>query len=580
MKMRHPPRPFLPAAALATALIVAFAACAPAAPPAPAPEPAPAPVLSQPLGIAARVVPPSDATSATPATAAGRAFDVRNFGAVGDGKTIDSPAINRAVQAAAAAGGGTVYFPAGTYASYSIRLASHVGIYLDHGATLLAADTANGQGYDAAEPGAGNAFQDFGHSHWHNSLMWGENIEDVSIQGPGLIYGKGLSRGQSERSPVGMANKTIALKNSRNITIRDVSILQAGHFGILATGVDNLTIDNLKIDTNRDGIDIDGVSNTRISNTSVNSPNDDAIVLKSSYALGELRPTENVTIINCFVSGYEVGSLLDGTYKRTVTRAPDRDGPTGRVKIGTESNGDFRNITISNVVFDRSRGLALETVDGSHIEDVAISNITMRDVSNSPIFLRLGARMRAPEGMAVGSLKRVHISGIVVSDADPRYASIISGIPGHDVEDVTISDVRILYRGGLNLQQVAQQPAELVNTFFNRDGSDRTREPYATPEQEAGYPEPSMFGILPAYGFFIRHARGIQLHDVTVGFMKEDRRPAFVLEDVKDAEFRNVRADKAQGIPTFMLMKVEDIRVKDSRPVADTRVTRAEKKSF
>jgi polygalacturonase len=529
-------------------------------------------------------VPPAEAAgraaSAAPAPTPPRVFDVRAFGAVGDGQTIDSPAIDRAIEAAAAAGGGTVHLPAGTYASYTIHLKSHVGLYLDHGATLLAAAPANGAGFDPAEPGPGNAFQDFGHSHWHNSLMWGDGLEDVSISGHGLIDGKGLTRNQSERSPAGTANKAIALKNSRNITIEGISILRGGHFAILATGVDNLIIDNLKIDTNRDGIDIDGVRNARISNTSVNSPNDDAIVLKSSYALGELRPTENITITNCFVSGYEVGSLLDATYKRTVTRAPDRDGPTGRVKIGTESNGDFRNITISNVVFDRSRGLALETVDGAHIEDIAISNITMRDVSNAPIFLRLGARMRAPEGMAVGSLKRVHISGVVVSDADPRYASIISGIPGHDVEDVTISDVRILYRGGLNLDQVAKQPAELVNTFFNRDGSERTREPYATPEQEKGYPEPSMFGILPAYGFFIRHASGIQLHDVTVGFATEDRRPAFVLEDVRDASFRNVRADKAKGIPTFMLLNVEDVRVEDSRPVVDFRVDRAAKKSY
>jgi polygalacturonase len=539
-------------------------------------------VLRLALALTAAFVAPAAAQQplVNPAPGAARVYDVRAYGAVGDGRTIDSPAINRAIQAAAAAGGGTVHFPTGTYASYSIHLASHVGLYLDHGATLLAAAPANGQGYDPAEPNANDKFQDFGHSHWHNSLLWGIDVEDVSISGPGRIHGNGLSRGLGANSVAGLANKTIGLKNSRNIIIRDVSILEGGHFAILASGVDNLTIDNLKIDTNRDGIDIDGGSNVRISNTSVNAPNDDAIVLKSSYALGRLRPVENLTITNCFVSGYVVGSLLDGTYQRTVTAAPDRDGPTGRIKIGTESNGDFRNITISNVAFDRSRGLALETVDGAHIEDVVISNITMRDVSNAPLFLRLGARMRAPEGMAVGTLKRVHISGIVVSDADPRYASIISGIPGHDVEDVTISNVRILYRGGLSLDDAAKQPASLVNTFFNRDGSDNTREAYATPEREDGYPEPSMFGVLPAYGFFIRHARGIQLHDVTVGFMKEDRRPAFVLEDVKDAEFRGVRADKAEGIPTFMLMKVEDVRVKDSRPVADTVVERAETRSF
>jgi len=114
-----------------------------------------------------------------------------------------------------------------------------------------------------------------------------------------------------------------------------------------------------------------------------------------------------VTITNSLVSGYDIGSLLEGTYKRTVTAAPDRDGPTGRIKIGTESEGDFRNITISNIVFDRSRGLALESVDGAHIEDIVVSNISMRQISNAPFFIRLGARMRAPEGVAIGSIRRI-----------------------------------------------------------------------------------------------------------------------------------------------------------------------------
>ena len=152
---------------------------------------------------------------------------------------------------------------------------------------------------------------------------------------------------------MGGADKAIALKLCRNVTLRDLSIANGGHFGILVTGVDNLTIDNVTIDTNRDGIDVDSCRNVRISNSSVNSPNDDAIVLKGTHALGVARPTENVTIVNCLVSGYDIGSLLDGTYKRTVKQAPDRDGPTGRIKIGTESEGDFRNITIANVVFDR-----------------------------------------------------------------------------------------------------------------------------------------------------------------------------------------------------------------------------------
>jgi len=497
----------------------------------------------------------------------GAIFDVTAFGAKHDGQTLDREAISQAVQAAAAAGGGTVYFPPGTYLIGSIRLRSNITLQFEPGATLEA--SSDPAAYDAAEPNQGTQFQDFGHSHWHNSLIWGEEIENVAIVGGGLISGKGLGRGDAR----GAGDKAIALKLCRNVTLRDFSILNGGHFGILATGVDNLTIDNLKIDTNRDGIDIDACRNVRISNTSVNSPNDDAIVLKSSYALGSARPVEALTIVNCLVSGYDIGSLLDGTYKRTVTRAPDRDGPTGRIKIGTETNGDFRNITISNVVFDRSRGLALEAVDGAHIEDVAISNITMRDVSNAPLFIRLGSRQRAPEGTAIGAIRRVSISNLVVYDADPRYASIISGIPGHDVEDVKLSGIRILYRGGLTLDQVAKQPAGIVNTFFFRGpGGIPPREPYATPEREKEYPEPSMFGLLPAYGFFIRHARAIELSNVDVGFMKEDRRPAFVLDDVKGIDFDHVKARKASGVPSLVMTNVEDLSLDHCPPLTDARV--------
>ena len=469
-------------------------------------------------------------------------FDVTAFGAKGDGKTLDHEAIRKAVDAASAAHGGTVYFPPGTYLSGSIQLHSNLTLQLERGATLEASGDA--AAYDAPEPNAFTQFQDFGHSHWHNSLIWAEGAENIAIVGGGLISGKGLGRG----NPNGAGDKAIALKLCRNVTLRDFSILNGGHFGILATGVDNLTIDNLKIDTNRDGIDIDACRNVRISNSSVNTPNDDAIVLKTTYALGAAKPVESVTIANCLVSGYDIGSLLDGTYKRTVKQAPDRDGPTGRIKIGTETDGDFRNIVISNVVFDRSRGLALEAVDGGQIEDVAVSNITMREVSNAPIFIRLGTRQRAPEGAPVSGIRRVNISNVVVSDADPRYASIISGVPGHDVEDVRLSGIRIQYRGGLSLDQVAKQPADLVNAFFFRGGVP-AREPYATPEREKEYPEPSMFGLVPAYGFFIRHAAGVDFSDINIGYMKEDSRPPFVLDDVKRISFTQVKAQKAEGVP-------------------------------
>jgi polygalacturonase len=462
-------------------------------------------------------------------------FDVANYGAKADGKTQDRDSINKAIDAAAAAGGGTVLFGPGTYVTGTIRLRSNITLQLERGAVIEA--SADPAAYEPPEPNAFDKYQDFGHSHWHNSLIEGENLSNIAIVGGGLITGKALVR---ERG--GGGDKAIALKLCHNVTLRDFSILMGGHFGILTTGVDNLTIDNVMIDTNRDGMDIDSCSNVHISNTSVNSPNDDAIVFKGTHALGYARVSENVTITNSLVSGYDVGSLLDATYKRTVEHAPDRDGPTGRIKIGTESEGDFRNFTISNVTFDRSRGLALESVDGSHIEDIAVSNITMRDVSNAPFFLRIGSRMRAPAGVAIGTIKRVNITNFVVYGADPRYASMIVGLPGHEVEDVKLSNIRILAKGGLSLDEAAKQPASLVNTFFFRaSGGVPPREAMDVPEREKEYPEPSMFGILPAWGFFIRHAKGIELDGMDLSTMQPDQRPTFVLIDTQDFTIRNSR---------------------------------------
>ena len=491
------------------------------------------------------------------------AFDVTTFGARGDGKMQSREAINKAIEAAAAAGGGTVEFPAGVWVTGSIHLRSNVTLQLDRGAVIEAStDPAT---YDAPEPNQWDKYQDAGHSHFHNSLIWGENLENIAIVGGGRISGKALNRGGGAGG-----DKAIALKLCRNVTLRDFSLANAGHFGILATGVDNLTIDNVMIDTNRDGIDIDSCRNVRISNSSINSPNDDAITLKGTHALGAARVSENITITNCLVSGFEIGSLLDGTYKRTVKQAPDRDGPTGRIKIGTESEGDFRNIAISNIVFDTSRGLALESVDGSHIEDVTVSNITMREVSNAPIFIRLGARMRAPEGVAVGSIKRISISNVTAYNADPRYGSIISGVPEHDVEDVKLSGIRLVYKGGLSLDQVAKQPPDLVNGFFFRGaGGVPPREPYDTPEREKEYPEPSMFGILPAYGFFIRHAKGVELNDVRVETLKQDRRPAFVFDSVEGIELENCKPAKADGVPTLVMMKAKNVSAHHSAGLTD-----------
>ncbi|OLF16331.1 rhamnogalacturonidase [Actinophytocola xanthii] len=519
-------------------------------------------------GLAMSGATPASADPSTAGVVAGPVFDVRRYGAKGDGRTIDSPAINRAI-AAAAKNGGTVFFPAGTYTSYSVRLRSDVTLHLDRGATLLAAQPRDGKGFDAPGEGAGNPYQDFGHSHWRASLIWGEGLENIGIGGPGRIDGAALVRNMTPESPPGTGDKAIALKLCRNVVIRDVTIVRGGHLSILPTGVDNLSIHNVTIDTVRDGINVDCCRNVRISHCTVNTHGDDAIVLKSSYALGFPRATENVTIADSMVSGYDVGTLVEGTFGREDPLAADRDGPTGRIKFGTESNGGFRNIAISNMIFERCRGLALETVDGGLLEDVTISNITMRDVSNTPFFLRLGARMRGPAGREIGKLRRVSISDVTVHNADPRYPSMIVGLPGHDVEDVRISNVRVHMRGGLSMTEAAEQPLDLINTFFAEPGA---REPYAVPDRPQSYPEPSMFGILPAWAFYVRHATGVRMDNVDVHFERPDTRPAVVLEDVRDADLHRVRLSKAEGAPTFVLRDMSDFALHQSRPVGEARI--------
>lgn len=496
---------------------------------------------------------------AAPGGGAGR-FDVTAYGAKGDGATLDSPAINRAIEAAAAAGGGTVYVPAGNYLCYSIRLKSNMTLQLDSGATLVAADPPpEGQsgGYDAPEPCAWDQYQDFGHSHFHNALIWGEGLQNISITGPGLIWGKGLRRFVGKRGYPGLGDKSISLKNCHNVTLRDFSVLHGGHFAILATGVDNLTIDNLLIDTNRDGMDIDCCHNVRVSNCTVNSPWDDGICPKSSYALGYGRATENLTITNCFVTGgYQEGTLLDGTFKLLPAgRRPHR---IGRIKMGTESYGGFKNITVSNCVFDHCYGLALETVDGALLEDVTISNITMRDIVGMPIFMRLGSRLRGPQGTTVGRLRRVMISNIVASNSEGPYASILSGVPGHNIEDVRLNDIYVLHQGGGTAAQAA------INL----------------PEKEAGYPEPVMFGPTPAYGFYVRHAAGLEMRNIELKLMQPDARPPIILNDVEGADLLHIKAERGAGMPLIVLNQVKDFNVYLSRPIADQHLDEAAQKEL
>jgi polygalacturonase len=475
-------------------------------------------------------------------------YDVRAYGAKADGSTNDAAAINRAIAAASDAGGGTVEFAAGVYLSGSVHLRSNVTLHLGPGASLVA--SSENADYDPPEPnewGDLRKYQDFGHSHWHDSLVWGEGLENVAITGPGRIYGRGLSRGWDTEHPVQhVGNKAIALRNCRHVLLRDFTIIHGGWFGLLATGVDNLTIDNLLVDTQRDGFDIDCCHNVRVSNCSVNSPWDDGICLKSSFGLGQFRSTENVTISDCLVCGYDEGTLLDGTRQHRDARNPD---PTGRIKFGTESNGGFKAVTITNCVFECCRGLALESADGALLEDVTVSNLAMREIYGAPIFLRLGERMRGPDGTPVGKLRHVLISDVVAEDVRHAQGILITGVPGHPVEDVTLANISIQFAG------------DGAAALAHRE----------VPEMERSYPEPLSFGPTPAWALFVRHAEGVVLRGVDFRRAGEDRRSAAYLQDVHGIRLEDVRFPPSGAeAPAYQLRDVTGLATWRATGLGDT----------
>ena len=463
-------------------------------------------------------------------------YNVREFGAVGDGKTLDSPAINKAIEVCAQKGGGTVYLPPGTYLSGSIHLKSNIHLYLDAGATILGAPQEL-KAYDPPEPFEGIAYQDGGHTYFHNSLIWGEDLVDVSITGRGMVNGGGLTRQDKPvgGGSIGLGDKAIALKRCRSVLIRDITIFHGGHFAIIATGCHNMNIDNVTIDTNRDGINLDACTNVTVANSRINAPFDDALCPKSSFALGKPVITENITIVNCQVSGFEEGTLLDGTMKPSRVK-------NGRIKFGTESNGGFRNIVISNVTFRECRGLALEMVDGGIMENISISNITMMEVDDYPIYITLGRRNRGPDSITIGTVRNIFISNVIATGIDTMSGVHITGLPGFPVENVRLQNIWLSYKGGGTKEHAERVP----------------------PELDKGYPEPRRIGFTPAYGVFARHVKGLELSDIRLDFVNEDLRPPLVCIDVDGLEIDNFKARVAKGVKPARFDDVKGLVIRNS----------------
>jgi polygalacturonase len=483
-------------------------------------------------------------------------FNVRSYGAIGDGKNLDSPAINKTIDAAVKAGGGTVWLPAGTYLSGSIHLQSNINLHIDAGATILGAPQEM-NAYDETEPSNAGPYQDGAHTYFHNSLIWGENLTNVFITGNGFINGGGIIRDdeilnkmnghdnwQNPNPPVfkpmRLGNKAIALKSCKNVTIKDITIVHGGHFAMLLTGCDMMTIDNVTMDTNRDGVDIDCCRNVVVSNCRVNSPGDDGICLKSTYALGEFRTTENVSITNCQVSGFQEGTLLDGTMK-------PRPNASGRIKLGTESSGGFRNITISNCTIRSCRGLALESVDGALLENITITNLVMTDLYHYAIYVATGKRNRSPGVKTNSRMKNILISNVIATVSDKMSGIQIMGLPEEPIDGLRLENIRLITKGGGTLEDAAIKPRELGD----------------------GYPEPYKIGTLPSYGIFVRHVKNLELANITTSFETTDNRPAAMFSDIQGIDIDNLKLQTVDGVKNILL--TDDVKGVNIRNTALTK---------
>lgn len=451
-----------------------------------------------------------------------RLFDVTKYGAIGDSRTLASPAINKAIDACASAGGGAVYIPPGTYLSGTVILKSNVTLYLEAGATLLGSTNLSDYISVQGPPADADANQ--------RHLVCARDAENISLAGPGTLDGQGAAFWMpSGRAPVPAENAwrdvvafdwkhgrrpspMLEFYNCKNLRITDVQIKNSPGWTLRPIHCDNvfirgITIKNPVFGPNTDGIDPTSCHNVFISDCLIDT-GDDAICLKSENPYGEdLRVSKNITIVNCVLSGCCNG-----------------------FKIGTATHGGFENIVFSNsVIFNddvplNSRiiaGLAIEMVDGGWIDGLLVSNIRMQR-ARTPIFIRLGNRAPRPDGTP-GKLRGVMIENVQATGA--ILTSSITGLDSFDVEDVTLANVRIDSEENGKVEWVDRK----------------------IPEPSQSYPEARGFGRLPAYGFYCRHVTGLRLRNVEFRAGGKEARPAIVCDDVKDLELDGIRGATIAG---------------------------------
>ena len=438
-------------------------------------------------------------------------YSIVDYGAEKNREFDSTEAFRSAVEACHAAGGGTVVVPAGEYTIATVRLYSNIHLLFEPGAFVYGSEDPDK--FDPREDLGYPLYQDASHSCVRHSMFWAENCENISVSGAGTIdmqsvWEKRDTPGEGQWT-ARRAAKIFGFRRCRCVTVKDLTLLRATDLAVYFLGCAQVRVRGLTLDVNIDGISPDCCRDVVISGCKIRS-GDDGIVLKSSYALNRRELCADVTVENCVVSSR-----------------------CNAIKLGTESNGGFRNILIRNCRIHDTyyAGVSLEITDGGEMDGVTVMDLEMRNVGY-PLFIILSDRRRGPAGTTIGSMKNIEISRIKAigpyapfkapqltalwegerMDMPCLMPSSVTGQPGVPIENICLSDLTFEVPGG-------------------GTEADRNR---PVPEITHQYPENDRFGeTLPAYGIYFRHVKGLTLKNIDVRPIEKDKREMLVFEDVE-----------------------------------------------